>query len=89
MNGLLSDPRFALGVFMTLMALIVWIAKGHARRLEALENDAVRRGDLDQLREEWRDRHEENSDKLTNIESGIRETHGRIDELYRDLISKD
>lgn len=89
MNGLLSDPRFGVAVVLSLLGLVTWIAKNHARRLEKLEDEAIRQSDLDQLRSEWKSRHEENSGKLTNIESGIRETHGRIDDLYRDLINRD
>lgn len=87
MNGLLTDPRFTAAVVLTLVALISWIARGHSRRLETLEREAVRREDLDLLREESNERHQENSGKLNNIESGIRETHGRIDDLYRDLMN--
>jgi hypothetical protein len=89
MNELLNDTRFWL---VTLGAAVVgfvrYLWNKQERRLEKLEADSVRRVEFDQFRADLREEHEENSERLDRIETGITGTHKRLDDLYRDLIAK-
>jgi len=90
MNELLSDTRFWLITLgATIVALVKYLLAGHAKRLEKLESDAVRRQEFSQLRADMDSRHHENTSKLDSINEGITGTHRRIDDLYRDLMGKD
>lgn len=93
MNEILSDTKsIILGLLAVLMSIITWIGKDHMKRLRALEADAVRKGDLEQLREDIKqDRlamHQENTDKLDRIDETVTSTHQRIDALYRDMVKR-
>lgn len=89
MNDLLSDTRFWLITLgATIVGLVKYLLGGHARRLEKLESDAVRRQEFSQLRADMDSRHHENTEKLDSITEGITGTHRRIDDIYRDLMDR-
>lgn len=93
MNEILADPKsIILGLLTVLMSIITWIGKDHMKRLRALEADAVRRGDLEKLREDIKqdrlEMHHENQDKLDRIDETVTSTHQRIDALYRDMVQR-
>jgi len=52
-----------------------WVVRSLIRRLERLEESAVRTVELDQLRRELDQRHTENTDRLRRIESLIERNH--------------
>lgn len=100
MNELLADTK---SVILGLLSIIVAIGtllgkiyvnrqRDHAKRLRTLEADAVRKHDLEKLREDIRqDRmamHEENKGKLDRIDATVTQTHKRIDALYRDMVQR-
>jgi hypothetical protein len=64
-----------------LVGLIRYLWKGQERRLAAVEAEMVRRSEFEQLRADI-------STKLDTIEEGVTGTHRRIDDLYRDLMSR-
>jgi hypothetical protein len=78
----------------SLMALVTGILAHMGRdvmaRVKHLEDTSVKKQDLRdlevRLNQQTSHNHAENSDRLKSIETGIRETHGRIDDLYRDLV---
>jgi hypothetical protein len=81
-NELLSDTRFWLTTMgAALVGLIRYLWKGQERRLAAVEAEMVRRSEFEQLRADI-------STKLDTIEEGVTGTHRRIDDLYRDLMSR-
>lgn len=81
--------KLGLWVCAAFTGVLAWMWRTNESRLRDLEINAVRKGDLDKLRVEFALRHEENSNKLNNIESGVTGTHRRIDDLYRDLMNRD
>lgn len=86
MNELLSDARFwftAMG--LGLLGFVKYLWKKQEKRLDALEADAVRKDELQQLREDMEHRHDENRELLARIDASTTGTHQRIDQLYRDL----
>lgn len=93
MNELLTDTKsLILGLLAMIVAIISWLGKDHVKRLRALEADAVRKDDLEQLRQNLKqDReqmHRENQDKLNRIDETVTSTHQRIDALYRDMVQR-
>ena len=89
MNELLADTRFwftALGA--AVVGLIRYLWKKQEKRLDAMEADMVRRNEFERLRTDMREEHEENSSRLSRIETGVTGTHKRLDDLYRDLITR-
>lgn len=93
MNDLLNDPKSIIGyLFGACMGLVMLIWRRHEtdtkERLDKLEATAVRKGELEQLRDDMERRHDQNTAKLDSIDAGITGTHRRIDDLYRDLIGR-
>jgi TolA-binding protein len=87
LNEILQDTRFWLtSLGAVVVGLIRYLWKKQEKRLEALESEMVRRSELEQLREDMREEHQENSSRLDRIETGVTSTHKRLDDLYRDLI---
>jgi predicted AAA+ superfamily ATPase len=83
-------------LILLLMGIVNWTIKKHVKRLETLETEAARHTDIQKLRDDMDDRHEERKEALERvredltavldrIENGIARTHARIDELYRDM----
>lgn len=87
MNEILSDTRFWL---VTLGAGIVGFVKylwtRQEKRLDAMEADMVRRQEFDQFRDDQREEHKENIERLDDIKTEITGTNRRLDQLYSDLI---
>lgn len=82
MNDLLSDTRFWLTTLGAgILALMRYLWKKQEKRLEQLEADAVRKGELEQLREDLDRRHAENRATLDRIETAVTGTHKRIDAI--------
>jgi hypothetical protein len=53
-----------------------------------MERNARVERQLEDLREEFQSKHEENRENFNKIETGITGTHRRLDDLYRDLIAR-
>lgn len=85
MEELLSDPRIHSAVVAALVGFGSWFVKREVKRIDHSLANAVKRDELERLREDMDDRHEENRGDLTEIKEGVNMTHRRIDELYRDL----
>lgn len=86
MNELLSDVRFwftAMG--LGLLGFVKYLWNKQEKRLAALEATAVRKEDIQQLRDDMERRHDENRETLARIDASTTGTHKRIDQLYRDL----
>lgn len=70
--------------------LLAYMGRNALKRIEHLEQTTVCKDDLDKLEgrltEQNERMHGQNSGRLDGISAGIRETHGRIDDLYRDLM---
>lgn len=93
MYEILSDTKsIILGLGALIMSLITYIGRVNLKRLRDLEASAVRRQELEELREALKsDRHEmhqANQDKLNRIDETVTATHRRIDALYRDMVNK-
>lgn len=71
-------------------AILAYMGRDVMARVKHLEDTTVKKQDLKELEarlsKQTSHNHAENSDRLKGIEAGIRETHGRIDDLYRDLL---
>jgi hypothetical protein len=80
MNDIFGDPKsIIVGLIGAVMALLAWIGR---RELERVK------GDNQSLRDDMERRHKENIDRLDRIETGVTDTHRRIDDLYRDLLDQ-
>lgn len=87
MNGWTLDAGTVISLLATALAGIsVFFVKRYVDKVERLEADAVRRDEIDQLREDMNARHAENTKKLDDIMDATSGTHRRIDDLYRDLM---
>lgn len=88
--------KLGLWICAAFTGVLAWLWRMNETRLRTyearlihLEINAIRKDDLDKLRGEFAQRHEENSEKLNSIDSGVTSTHRRIDDLYRDLMNRD
>lgn len=93
-NELLADTRFWLTTLgAALLMLIRHLWKKQEKRLEDLEAIAVRKDELQKLREDMNQRHQENRNErdrlhkenreaLTEIRDSITGTHRRLDEFF-------
>lgn len=80
MNDIFGDPKsIIVGLIGAVMTLLAWIGR---RELERVK------GDNQSLRDDMERRHKENIDRLDRIETGVTDTHRRIDDLYRDLLDQ-
>lgn len=72
--------------------LLAYMGRDALKRIEHLENTSVSKTDLENLEDRLNSRsdemHGDNGKRLEGIATGIRETHGRIDDLYRDLMKR-
>jgi hypothetical protein len=93
-SDLLSWAKGVIGfLILLLMGIVNWTIKKHVKRLEDLEDTAARKTDVQQLRNDMEDRHEErkeeterrhveNTAKLDRIET-------RVDEMYRLMLGRE
>lgn len=80
MNDLLTDwKNAAIALLGALVGVLSYLGRGALKRLEWLEQNAATKADMNQ-------RHQENLERLDRIETGVTDTHRRIDDLYRDLM---
>lgn len=82
MYDILADPKALaiclLGGFVTLIA---WIGRRELKRLDELDENAVRREEMETF-------HRDNVNRLDGIQATVESTHRRIDDIYRDLLNK-
>lgn len=92
MDEWINDPKLHSGLMAVLAAIGVWFVKREVKRIDDGLADAVKRSEFEKLRTDMREEHQENIGRLERIEkaidSGITGTHRRIDDLYKELISK-
>lgn len=88
--------KIGLWVCAAFTAVLAWMWRMNEKRIRELEMHSVRQSDLDKFRSDISARHEENKKRdeetrglLGEISRGIRGTHERIDQLYRDLLNRD
>lgn len=61
--------------------------KREVHRIDQGLANAVKRNELEDLRADMDDRHQENRDSMAEIKQGVTDTHRRIDDLYNYLAS--
>lgn len=89
MNELLSDTRFWLVTLGGgIVAFVKYLWNRQEKRIDAMEDDMVRRAEFDQFRADQKEEHQENIGRLDDIQTGITGTNRRLDDLYRDLMNK-
>lgn len=89
MNDLLTDPfKIIVSLFGVAMSILGWFVKRELSRIDKAVDDMVRKDELQQLREDMDQRHQENLGRLDRIDTATTGTHQRIDQLYRDLIER-
>lgn len=85
MDDLVNDPKVHSVLVAVLVAAGGWFVRREVKRIDEALAEAVKRNELDQLRQESDARHRENKSTMGEIKQTVSETHRRIDQLYRDL----
>jgi hypothetical protein len=90
MNDLLGDwKNIAIALLGALVSLGAWVFKRHLDEFKDLREKVATKSEVDVIRDEIQQRHDENVGRFDRVEDIVTGIHRRIDDLYRDLMGRD